>query len=202
MNMRCTIIGLTVMALLPVCALSGERGRTLDDLLREKPPSGSDREAQLFYVMFSEGAEVQHYMAFHPEPGSRVTPQPKGDGPLLAITWFQGPPTGRLRYGLLYKVSQKGEWYNVREVYQWATQADHRGQLSDKNLADLRELLPKLPKSTAKPPIERTVVITFEQDGKWRREVYDSADLPETFEKVMLIVGERFETKDRKHKSR
>ena len=68
------------------------------------------------------------------------------------------------------------------------------GKLSDSHLSNLRTLLPKLPKSAAnKPPISRTVVISFERDGKWCTETYDSSKLPETLERIMLIVDERFE---------
>jgi hypothetical protein len=42
----------------------------------------------------------------------------------------------------------------------------------------------------------RTVHVSFESDDKWRTETYDAADLPAEFEKIMLIIGERFETKD------
>jgi hypothetical protein len=186
MNARCKITALVALTLAPVLVRSAEPGRTLDDLLKEKSSPSYEGEA------------VRHHMYAHPEPGSDPHRQPKTQHKLLAITWF-------LRSGisaLYYEVSPTGKWYSVRDVYNWARQSSERGQLDDDTVVYLQRLLPKLPKSTAKFPIERTVVITFEQDGKWRREVYDSADLPETFEKVIYVVGERFETKDRKHKSR
>jgi hypothetical protein len=113
---------------------------------------------------------------------------------LLEITWS-------LRKGvhLFYDVSQGGDWYNARNVVYFAVQANQNGQFSEKDLADLRGLLPKLPKSAAKPPIERTVAVSCERDGRWCTETYDSSHIPETLEKIMLILGERFETKDRKH---
>jgi hypothetical protein len=100
-------------------------------------------------------------------------------GLVLILTWFRNEGST----ALFYEVSANGDWYNAREVYNWATQATRRGKLSDTNLSNLRTLLPKLPKSAAKPPIERTVVISFEREGKWCKEVYDSSSLPETFEK-------------------
>jgi len=133
-----------------------------------------------------EDRAMEWYMSAHRD-------QQKSKRPLLVMTWFLSKGTA-----LDYNVSRTGEWDNVRDVYDWAHQDLRGGQLADKDLADLRELLPKLPKSAAKPPIERTVVVSFERDGKWCTETYDSAKLPEALEKVMLIVGERFETKERK----
>lgn len=145
-----------------------------------------------------EDRALDYYMSAHRDPESDsqqqgVDHQQKSKRQALVITWFLDKRTA-----LLYIVSQEGEWHSVCDVYDWAFEDAQQGQLADKNLADLRELLPKLPKSAEKPPIDRTVVVSFERDGKWCTETYNSAKLPETFEKVMLIVGERHETKEQK----
>ena len=57
-----------------------------------------------------------------------------------------------------------------------------------------------MPESKAEPPIERTVLVSFQSDDKWRTETYDAAELPKEFENLMLIIGERAETKDRHKK--
>jgi len=100
-------------------------------------------------------------------------------------------------------VNEDGEWQNDRYVGArnflgaFAIQDSKRGQLSSKGLADLRALLRKLPTSNAKPPIERTVRVSFARDGRRLEEAYDSSSLPEPLEGVLKIIGERFETKDR-----
>jgi hypothetical protein len=153
-------------------------------------------------VVHAQDEAVEYYMSAHRDPAGDLEQQganhqQKPKRPLLVMTWFLRSGTA-----LRYNVTQKGKWFNVRNVYDWASQDAHGGQLSAKELANLRGLLPKLPKSAAKPPIERTVVVSCERDGKWCTETYDSSHIPETLERVMLIVGERFETKDRKRESR
>ena len=141
---------------------------------------------------------VESHMAAHTDPAAKqqgAERHPKSERPVLVMTWFQDDCIS----ALFYHVSQKGEWFSVLNVYNHAHQDAQSGKLSDSHLSNLRTLLPKLPKSAAnKPPISRFVVISFERDGKWCTETYDSSHLPDALEKVMLIVGERFETKDRK----
>ena len=45
--------------------------------------------------------------------------------------------------------------------------------------------------------VERTVYVSFLVGKDWRTVSYDSAELPKEFERVMLLIGERFETKKR-----
>jgi hypothetical protein len=64
-------------------------------------------------------------------------------------------------------------------------------------------LLRKLPKSMAKPPINRTLVVSFERNGKWHTEVYDISSLPDALEGALKIAGQPFGTRDqRKDNSR
>ena len=138
---------------------------------------------------------VESQMAAHADPAK----QPKSKRPVLVMTWFEDDGTE----AMIYRVSQNGEWFNALDVYNHAIEDSRHGKLSDADLAKLRTLLAKLPKSAAnKPPISRTVVVSFQRDGKWCTETYDSSKLPETLEKIMLILDERVETKDRKPESR
>ena len=181
-----TIMVLIAMALTPGPLCWAEE-RTLEDLLGDRLPA-----------LDSIAAAVQCHMTNHQEwQQISAVPKAKPEHRVLVMTWFLR--SGRI--ALFYTVSDEGKSYNVRSVYNvcdGAEQDSHKAQLSDKTLADLRTLLSQLPKSKAKPPIAQTVVLSFKRDGKWSREVYDSTALPETVEKIMLIVGERFETKDRK----
>jgi hypothetical protein len=174
---------------------------------RAEPAAPNPTESRLADVldsvrdMSNPGAReaVKYYMEAHRDPTARTTKEDAEHegGPgrsLLVMTWFLRGP----KIGLVYTVSQEGASFNVRDVYNWAHQDSQKGQLSDKELARLRILVSKLPASTAKPPIERTVVVSFARERKWCTEIYDSASLPGTLEETMQIVEERFETKDRR----
>ena len=47
------------------------------------------------------------------------------------------------------------------------------------------------------PPISRTVHVSFQDAKQWRTETYDATALPEKLEQILVILGERFETKNR-----
>ena len=95
-------------------------------------------------------------------------------------------------------MSEAGYVCDVRDVYNWALQASNRKQLEEEPLKTLHQLIPVLPKSTTEPPIGRTVYVSFKDKNCWRTETYDAEKLPGEFESVLQILGERFETRDRK----
>ena len=114
---------------------------------------------------------------------------------LLVISWFKDAS-----YVLRYRVEENGQSENVRFIFNHASQAGHREALNEDRLGKLKAILPMLPESKAEPPIKRTVHLSFLSGNKWRTETYDAVALPDEFEEVMKILGERFETEDRPKK--
>lgn len=108
----------------------------------------------------------------------------------LLISWFQP------HYILHYSVDENGKVHNYR-YHQLAVQANQRSELNIADQQELDALLAALPASKANPPVERTVYVSFLVGKDWRTVSYDSAELPKEFERVMLLIGERFETKKR-----
>src|SRR5262249_7299878 len=113
---------------------------------------------------------------------------------LLVISWWKD----RIMV-LQYTVTDDGAYESVRDTPR-AKQANRRKTIDEEELKRLIDLLPALPESTAEPPIQETVLVSFQSGKKWRTETYDTANLPDKLEKAMLIIGERGETKDRPKK--
>jgi hypothetical protein len=157
--------------------MAQEPGPTLKELLRQKADSThtSPQEA------------VRRHLSYH------TGPQRGSHRHLLVISWFRG--NGRVV--LRYLVEDNGLTDNVRYIYDHLPQDFNQRTLSEDELKQITGLLPTLPESNAEPPIERTVLVSFQSGDKWRTETYDASKLPDEFEKVMLIIGERFETKNR-----
>jgi hypothetical protein len=164
----------------------GEPGPPLEELLRDSDDFSSP------------GWFAKDAISDHCAPEVRWKTK-TGDGPweefvahhVLAISWFLD------HFVLQYRVTEEGVASDVRET-RLGWQAGNRKQLSKDEFASLLKILPTLPKSETKPPIERTVYVSFLHDGTWRRETYDSSSLPAALEAALNIIGERFETKDRK----
>jgi len=156
-----------------------EAGPTLKELLKQEPDKRLENST----------AAVRYHLSFHAEPQL----QPGLPRPILVISWFPGDGKTALRY----RVIENGNSEDVRDVFNHAAQAWHQRVLPRLELRQLKELLSTLPVSTAEPPIERTVHVSFRAGNKWRSETYDVAKLPDEFEKALLIIGERFETKNR-----
>jgi hypothetical protein len=138
-------------------------------------------------VQEGRAKEVQQYLRYH------CRPEWDGQRQILVVSWFHE------HYILFYRVGESGHCFDARETVM-ATQACSEKRLSRDKLQALRHLMDKLPGSYAEPPTEQTVLVSFQLGDKWRTETYDAAGLPNEFEKVMLIIGERFETKDRHKK--
>jgi hypothetical protein len=179
--MRFTIRNLLwlMMAVTVGSVAAQEPGQTLKELVRQAS-SGPNSTSEI-------SDAVRWQMSYHADP------QWGGRKHILVVSWFHWKVVGVLRY----KVTENGESDNVRCYYNHASQ-DYRDEtLSTESMRSLRDLLLKLPASSAEPPIERTVHVSFQAGDKWRTETYDAAKLPDEFEKVMLIIGERFETEGR-----
>lgn len=175
------VLFLAVLVVVACADLRADEPRpTLKELLRQEPDESRN----------SAPAAVRDHLLKHAKPQWGATRH------LLVISWFLG--TGRT--ALQYTVAEDGTSDNVREVYNWASQDWHQKLLAADDLNRLAKLLPKLPESTAEPPVERTVHVSFQSGEKWRTVTYDAAALPNEFEKVILIIGERFETADRHKK--
>jgi len=162
-----------------------EPGPTLKELLRQAKDLGP------FDPSDSPAMAVRSEMRRH------AGPRLGGNQYALQISWFRGDGRTSLRYS----VTEGGFRHDYRHVYNHATQANRKKQLTEIELNSLRELLEKLPESKAEPPIERTVHTSFQAGDVWRTETYDAATLPDPFEAIMRIIGERFETRDRHKKS-
>jgi hypothetical protein len=109
---------------------------------------------------------------------------------ILLIDWFRDDG----RTSLKYEVRHDGASSDVREVFSHASQAGHRRMLSSAELEQLHIALATLPASSLDPPINYTVLVSFMAGDKWQTAVYDDRKLPDAFEQVLRIVGERFET--------
>ena len=110
---------------------------------------------------------------------------------LLAISAF---PNGS-SFSLQYFVTETGQEYDCRNVYNWAIQASNRKQLAGTNLTSLRSALRDLPAESVSPPIERLVVVSFRVGTNWVTRSYDSTALPKPMRQIYDIIGERFESK-------
>ena len=113
---------------------------------------------------------------------------------LLAISAF---PHGGV-YAIEYSVTEGGQEYDCRDVYNWAIQADQWKQLSETNLTALRSAIRELPAASVSPPIERLVIVSFRDSTNWVTRSYDSSTLPKPMRQIYDIVGERFESKQTK----
>jgi hypothetical protein len=178
----CGILWLTAGMATARALRADEPGPTLKELIRQA------RDLRTFDT---PAEAVKYHLTLHASPqwGQRRH--------LLVISWFRGNGRTALRY----TVTEDGTSEDVREVYSHASQVWQQTSLSAKDLKRLTDLLPNLPESKAEPPIERTVHVSFQSGDKWRTETYDASTLPDEFEAVLKITGERFETKDR-HKGK
>ena len=186
---------LAVVLLLAIVSRTAraEEPLTLKQLLKQERDESDRRRSE-------SRAAVQYLMMFH--AGPKLTTKYKGkddlwqvqvDTRILVISRFSLDGKMAIRY----TVSDTGRAHSVRDVYDWARQAEHDRPLGQDELTKLKELLPDVPKSDADPPINRAVCVSFEGKDGWRTETFDAEKLPNEVESLMKIVGERFETRDR-----
>jgi hypothetical protein len=182
-----------------ITRVAADSRRTLDDSPRALV-HGQDTLSELIRKGDSTeiGRAIKVYMAPHRDPAT--APEQQGvnrpftvKNPLLVMTWFRDGGRTAVRY----TTSQNGQSYNGRDTYP-NTQSQIGRQLSNKNLGELHALLVKLPKPIGQPPINRTLVVSFERKGKWRTEVYDISSLPESLEGVLKIAGQPFGSREQR----
>ncbi len=188
------------LVLLAVCAFQTraeeKKGETtLFDLARTPNEPGFTEP-----VVGSPAAAVKHHLKYHAAADKKSSYTDKTGKTvdyvvrhLLVISWFLDRGITALRY----TVTTDGRSEDVRHVYNNAYQDHHTKSLTEKHLTTLKELVTTLPQSKAVPPIGRTVHVSFQDGKQWRTETYDATALPEKLEQILVILGERFETKDR-----
>ena len=110
---------------------------------------------------------------------------------ILAISTF---PSGG-QYALEYWVTESGQEYDLRNVYDWAFQNQHSKQLSEAELKSLHAAIQDLPTGNASPPLERLVIVSFREGTHWVTRIYDSGTLPKPVRRIYDIIGEREESR-------
>jgi hypothetical protein len=162
--------------------------------------SHADLEAKngraLNWCAYPDTEAMRYYRESHATPYNWGQPFANGErgstDAVLVMTWFRSP-----NIGLRYCVLSTGREFDVRDVYNWAFQASRSRQMSAREFAKLKGTAESLPDSEATPALNRLVIVSHWAKGKWRTERYDQKQLPAGMEKIMNIVGERFETKER-----
>jgi hypothetical protein len=180
---------LIVAAVAPIVA--DEREPTLKELLRRateraKAPSNSFN-GDFDFLPFC----VSEQMRYHGGPRWEHYRH------ILVISWFGS------KSAILYTVTDEGEVEDFNTCFALISGRRFRGELrdvSDEDMKRLKLLSQALPESKAEPPISRTVVVSFQSAEKWRTETYDASALPDEFENILRIIGERWETKARHKK--
>ncbi len=110
---------------------------------------------------------------------------------ILAIAAF---PKGN-SFALEYFVTESGQEYDWRNVWNWAIQASQKKQLPEADLESLRSAIRELPRENMSPPIERLVIVSFRDGTNWVTHTYDSGALSKPMRQIYDIIGERFESK-------
>jgi hypothetical protein len=153
-------------------------------LALESPCAQRDPEAPNFSI-YSQSESFRYHLRSQTDAAAHLR-----DSNLMAISAF---PSGD-RFALRYVVTESGQEVDYREVYNWASQASHRRQLSEIELGSLRAALKELPLESESPPIERLVIVSFREGDNWVTRSYDSAMLPNPMQRIYDIIGERFES--------
>ena len=113
---------------------------------------------------------------------------------ILLISWLSQDVGVAYRYS----VSETGGVQSEMDIYNWSVRNAQVKELKEDQLKTLQESISRLPDSDDRPPLYSTVYASFWDKKAWRTEAYDSTKLPEEFESVLKIIGERFETRGRK----
>lgn len=185
------ILAATLLILLPIVPRHSvaDDAHTLEHLLEQESPRKKRWLSPVIPVKAFVANHARSEDRFENEDGQVVVRKR-----LLLVTWFRGSGSS----AFVYTVHDSGQVVDVREVHGWASQAMRARDLGETQTNTLRDLVRKLPESNATPPIHRTVHVSMRDGEKWRTETYDATALPEEFEAVMEVVGERFETRDRR----
>ncbi len=123
----------------------------------------------------------QELLGFHTPTSLRKTKD------ILRISVFMDRGTARQ-----YQVTNSGEESDVREVWNWASQALVVRQLTSDDMRQLHELLNQLPPAISdEPPPARLIVVSFRDDKRWRTRSYDSQSTPEALQKIFKVIESR-----------
>lgn len=125
---------------------------------------------------------------------SATSVAPRGRA-LVVVTWFLRSDTA-----LEYWVGEDGTAWDCRDVHLWAVRDSHTRTLDRATTDELAAAIAALPAASQTPPVGHPVMVSRVAGGAWRTDAYDADDLPPAMERVMSVVGERFETRDRKRR--
>lgn len=143
----------------------------------------------------------EFFLSFHLSPHRKYIikdndgrPKVHAKNHILLISWLSKD----VGVAYEYSVSETGHVQSEVDMYNWSVRAVQVKELRKEQLKILQESISLLPRSATRPPISQTVYVSFQDKKDWRTEAYDSTKLPEEFEAVLKIIGERFETRGRK----
>ena len=115
---------------------------------------------------------------------------------VLYSTWFLA---GDPRVAMQTRINADGEVYMVRSVYDWAHQAGNNWQLTAEELQLLLAATKALPESAQSVPLEFIVVVTFQQDGKWRTRLYDRRKPPNELITINKLAHSIMDSRQAQH---
>ena len=140
------------------------------------------------FSSYPRTAPFEYYLRHHSNSPSRSQ-----QADLLAISAFPDNDG----YSIEYLVNESGQEWDCRNVFSHAIQASQQKQLTALQLQALRSALRRLPRKSMTPPLERLVIVSFQDGANWVTRTYDSDALPRPMRQIYDIVGERFETKNK-----
>ena len=170
------------------CAEASDRKQVLKQLAELERTYPARTEAEKFYLLF----HVTPYMryTFHDKNGRTKDNECNR---ILFISRFSKDPGVAYQYS----VSDTGRVQSQLDLYKWSVRDVHVADLKKEQLKTLQASIPRLPKSTTRPPLDRTMYVSFHENKDWRTQVYDSTKLPEEVKSVMAIINQRLETGNR-----
>jgi len=112
------------------------------------------------------------------------------DSDILGISAF----AGGAGFVLQYRVTDKGQEFDVRDVPDFALEASHSKQLSSDQMKSLIAAIAELPSKNVYGPAGNLVVVRIRQGATIITRCYDGKDLPKAMHDIYAIIGERFET--------
>lgn len=171
-----------------VSVYAAQPGRTLDQLMgiaytQNCTPGGCkgfpDMDADVVARLMVEHGDPARDTGATPAFNRTATQ----DRPLLRITKF----CRNAQDAFAYVVWQNGEWCRW-DAIGCGSRSSQYGQLRADELTRLRAELSNLPASSQAPPIEQTVVLSRNYNGKWIRETYDRTDPPKEVDAIMKLI--------------
>jgi hypothetical protein len=78
---------------------------------------------------------------------------------------------------------------SAREVYDWATQASRRHEMTQAQGAELAKLVKALPPSAKAPPLESLLLVSAVDNGQVKMFLYDRADPRREIRQLLGLTG-------------